>query len=222
MQKGFASSHLIIILVVVLLGAGVWGYYQNFFNIRQINSYQDCINAGYENLLSAPAQCNTPNGQNFSSVLPEEVQKSLIEDFKNLSKGASNDETANWKTYLGEYVSFKYPPDWKMEKTALFGGAVKENLDLGIPGVESDQVLGFSGVSLNDVKPDDVVREQRIRIGGREGFKWLRKGEDYISYDYVSKGYTSDESFEVHVTVEREDKDLEGKLDKLVESISFK
>lgn len=130
------------------------------------------------------------------------------------------DGTANLKTYSGQYVIFQYPSDWNPQKTQPFGGGVLETVNLGIPGVNSDQDLGFSEVA--PYKPSDAISEQSITIGGKSGFKWIRKGQGYVSYDYDTKGYQDKGGFSVHVTVASENKTLETQLDQLVASLTFK
>jgi len=132
------------------------------------------------------------------------------------------DETTNWKAYSGTYVTFKYPNTWSPQKRELFGGATQEDVTLGIPAVESDQSLGFSGVSMDAARPNDIVSEKGIVIGGKNGYKWIRKGDNYVSYDYITKGYQDKGSFTVHVTISKEDKTLEKQLNTLVQSITFK
>jgi hypothetical protein len=101
------------------------------------------------------------------------------------------------------------------------GGSGLENIKLGIPNVVSDQDLGFSGVNYTDIKITDSVKQTFITIGGKQGTKWLRKGNNYVSYDYYTTGITNQGSFGVHVTVSVEDKNLENQLDLLVASIRF-
>lgn len=133
-----------------------------------------------------------------------------------------SDRSANWKTYNGKFVIFKYARLWDPTERELFGGAILEDVHLGIPTVTSDQSLGFSGVPLENAKPNDVINEQAIIIGGKSGFKWIRKGKNYVSYDYITRGYNNEGVFDIHVTVASEDKNLEAQLDTLTKSVIFK
>ncbi len=139
------------------------------------------------------------------------------------SQSPSSDETATWKTYTGRYIAFKYPNTWTPSENPLGQGAIKESLRLGIPNVQSDQDLGFSSLESDIGKPKDTVSEKDIRIGGKDGFKWIRKGAIYVSYDYYIKGDDPTLGlFGVHVTVGKEDSNLESQLDKLITTIQFK
>ncbi len=131
-------------------------------------------------------------------------------------------ENTNWKTFTGSYVTFRYPDTWSPQRETPFGGQILEAIKLGIPGVESDQSLSFSQVNVEDARPDDIISESQLVIGGKDGYKWIRKGENYVSYDYITTGYNNNGSFSVHVTVPKEDKNLERQLDTLVQSITFK
>ncbi len=55
---------LIIVIVLVLTGAG-WWYYQNYRlnQVSQIQTYEDCVAAGYQVLESYPPKCLTPDGR---------------------------------------------------------------------------------------------------------------------------------------------------------------
>lgn len=75
MQKGFAPIAIVLLIAVVtLVGGGVFAYNQNFQNIRQINSFEECAKH-YPVMTSYPAQCNTPDGQHFTQKLSSEEQK---------------------------------------------------------------------------------------------------------------------------------------------------
>jgi hypothetical protein len=132
--------------------------------------------------------------------------------------------TEGWAQTIGEYVIFDYPSSWNPVKRKLFGGAILEDWELGIPQVESDQSLGFSTVPFSQLQPIDTetTTETPIVIGGKAGVKWVRRGTDYISYDYYTTGYEDQGCFGVHVTLANPDEVLEQQLDHLVQTIVFK
>lgn len=166
---------------------------------------------GYQKFLAKP-QPNEVNNQSANST-PEET----------ISLPAPTPtEVSNLKTYRGKYATFQYPNGWMPKSQTPFGGGVLETVNLGIPGVTSDQTLGFSTPSFNEIKPNDVVSEIPVTISTQSGFKWVRKGDNYVSYDYCTQGHYQDAgSFCVHVTVSSEDKLLETQLDSLAKTIKF-
>jgi hypothetical protein len=130
-------------------------------------------------------------------------------------------ENADFKMYNGQYVTYKYPGSWNPKKEESFGGGILESVNLGIPGVTSDQMLGFSSIDAANSRPNDIVSEESITISGSDGYKWIRKGVNYVSYDYVIP-YKDENSFSIHVTVAKENQTLEKELDQLAESVILK
>lgn len=124
----------------------------------------------------------------------------------------------NLKTYTGKYLTFSYPSNWNPSERDLFGGAIYENINIGIPGINSDQDIGFS--SVDPYKPNDAVSQTAVTMSGLQGTKYLRKGHNYVSYDYYVK--TKYGTFSIHVTSGSEDKSLESQLDLLAQSVQFK
>ena len=132
-------------------------------------------------------------------------------------------ETSTWNTYNGEYVNFKYPTSWNPHKRDLCCGAVMEDVELGIPEVRSDQSLGFSSVIFENLSPpDDLDSEMLFIISGKHGVKQIRKGSGYVSYDYITPGHGTSGTFGIHVTVSEANKELEGQLDQVARSVTFK
>lgn len=131
------------------------------------------------------------------------------------------DPTADWKTYQSLYFSFKYPFTWSPQSATLSGAIGFDNLKLGIPNVISDQTIGFSPIEFSSIKASDSASQSVVTIGGKTGTKWIRKGINYVSYDYYTTGMNNSGSFGLHVTVPSEDKNLENQLDLLVATIKF-
>lgn len=126
------------------------------------------------------------------------------------------------QTIVGEFVTFDVPQSWNPTKRSLAPGAMLEDWQLGIPGVTSDQALGFSAVAFNQLRPNDVISETPIIVGGKHGVKWIRQGTNYVSYDYYAPGRGEQGSFGVHVTLSHKNAEIERQLDQLVASIVFK
>ena len=63
-------------IVLVLVGMGV-GYYLGFDHgyekNREINTFEECAEAGYPIMESFPEQCRTPDGRNFVRVIDDPV-----------------------------------------------------------------------------------------------------------------------------------------------------
>lgn len=156
------------------------------------------------------------NAKNNTAPIPSPIVQ------KQQTASPTPAETANWETYQDQYLVFKHPPTWRPKPAALYGGATLETISMGIPGITSDQTLGFGAVLFSEIKPDDAIRQNTISIGGKLGAKWIRKGENYISYDYYTTGYQNQGHFGVHVTIVSEDKNLESQLDEVVQSIQFR
>jgi hypothetical protein len=88
-------------------------------------------------------------------------------------------ENADFKMYNGQYVTYKYPGSWNPKKEESFGGGILESVNLGIPGVTSDQMLGFSSIDAANSRPNDIVSEESITISGSDEYLW-RRGRFYI------------------------------------------
>lgn len=52
--------------VIIAVGLVTWNSYQT----SRVNSYADCVAAGYPVLDSYPEQCQTPDGRTFRNTLP--------------------------------------------------------------------------------------------------------------------------------------------------------
>jgi hypothetical protein len=130
-------------------------------------------------------------------------------------------QTTGWKKIVSKYVTFESPASWNPSSAPLGGGAILELWRLGIPNGGPDQILGFSVVSPQEARPNDIISEKAITIGGKSGFKWIRSGSNYVHYDYITTGYNDQGSFSVEVGSAHQDTGLEAQLDRLVQSIVF-
>ncbi len=125
-----------------------------------------------------------------------------------------------------DYVNFRVPGHWQPTAVDLSPGSVLAEWHLGISGLEGDQVLAFSALPFADLSLNDLVSERPLAIGGQPGVKWLRGGEGYVSYDYVTAGSEAAQkggagSFGLHVTVAEAEPELESILDMVAASIIF-
>lgn len=126
-----------------------------------------------------------------------------------------------WRPVTGKYVSFRVPIEWEVTAVAPGGGSMLEEWHLGIPGVETDQVVAFFAVAIEALQPPDLESKIPFEIGGQPGEKWVRSGQGYVSYDYYTTGIAGAGSFGIHVTVPGHDRNLEAQMDKLAASVTF-
>lgn len=68
---------LIVVVFVAVLGSLISLFVNNGNADKSINSYKDCVDAGYPILESYPEQCSTPDGKRFTNpdakiILPNE------------------------------------------------------------------------------------------------------------------------------------------------------
>lgn len=110
-QLGFAAP--LVLLGTIILAAFVGGtyYFSKTKPLKPINSYEDCIKAGYPVMMSYPSVCKTPDGRMFTQQISESEKSTLT--------SPSPDSTKNWKVFRPEpeetyfsLASFKYPSDW--------------------------------------------------------------------------------------------------------------
>ncbi len=155
----------------------------------------------------------------FQPQLAKKNSPSILTPSPTLSPQAKEE----WKTYNGEYVTFSYPSTWTPMRRTLSSGSILEEVNLGIPGVTTNQTLGFSKGAEGHSRPDDAVSEENIMIDGSGGYKWIRKGNGYVSYDYTTPySKVGEDTFAIRVMVDKEDKALERDLDQVMQSVFFK
>ena len=68
-------------LIIIVLG-GIAGYFTVFKPGKSptpnINSFEECVSAGYPLLESYPSQCQTPDGETFTEDIGNELEKSNL------------------------------------------------------------------------------------------------------------------------------------------------
>jgi len=71
----------VFILIIIVLG-GMAGYFTVFKPGKSptpiINSFEECVSAGYPLLESYPSQCKTPDGETFTEDIGNELEKSNL------------------------------------------------------------------------------------------------------------------------------------------------
>jgi len=72
---------VVFFIVLLLVGLGVWKYQQKS-TVEQINSFEECAQAGYPILESYPEQCRTPDGKSFTRLIANQqnLQQETIEE----------------------------------------------------------------------------------------------------------------------------------------------
>ena len=55
-----------ISIIIIAFGVAYW----LFGPVSKINSFEDCVNAGYPIMESYPRQCKTPDGRTFTEIIP--------------------------------------------------------------------------------------------------------------------------------------------------------
>lgn len=77
---------IIIGLLIVGLGIGIFIYSKRSVTISEISSFEECVKAGYPILETYPRQCKAPDGRVFSEKIevatttPEEICENLCGD----------------------------------------------------------------------------------------------------------------------------------------------
>lgn len=138
---------IIIAVIVVSIGAGGYYFYQQI-QIKSINSFEDCVKAGYTTLESElfPAKCTTPDGRIFTEQSKACTQEAKIcPDGSTVSRVGPNcefaacpaDETANWKTYKNPNLKYEiqYPDNLQLAEVDLGKGYILvaiTDMELGV------------------------------------------------------------------------------------------
>jgi len=155
-----------------------------------------------------------------------EIFQQLLSTFKLTDQNNVTSNPNETKLFSSNYISFQYPTTWNPTPQQLFGGMVIESLKFNIPGITSDNSIGFSSPEYSSIQINDATSQTPIKIGGKSGTKYVRKttanGVTTYSYDYLTTGYNNSGTFSVHVNTPTLNPTLEKQLDDLVETIVFK
>lgn len=148
------------------------------------------------------------------------------------------DETANWKTYDSNYMTFKYPATWKVIENSMYPGILYENISFEISGATNPGINYFSGpynftiaqaTSIGaDTGITEILENSDIKIDGISGKKIITYLDDSVMQGYsysaivpVSTGY-----FSAYFLTGRGDKaattEITNKFNALITTITIK
>jgi hypothetical protein len=165
-HRGFTP--ILILFAIVTLAAGAVGfvYLQNQTIPTKINSYEDCVKAGYPATMSYPSQCNTPDGRHFVQQLSEEEKKNLIPPTPPPAGGPTANPTAGWKTYTNTKYNYslKYSPDYILQDKGNYVKILQEPYQEGNPYISILQKE-----NPNNLKVEEWLREH-FKNGGSPNF----------------------------------------------------
>lgn len=97
--KFFVGRAVGLAIILILLGAGYYYSLSRGENqikeeqIREVNSFEECAEAGYPIMESYPEQCRTPDGRNFTKQIPEQPRPPVASPVVPPNNG--NDDGAN-------------------------------------------------------------------------------------------------------------------------------
>lgn len=139
-MKKFNKIILIIILVALFLFLALWWINRYIYeakqadeplNSQEINSFEDCVAAGYPIMESYPRQCSTADGLHFTEIIKADSNSNL--NFK-------VPDTSNF-----QYASFR---DWQFDVLPF---DVSMELSCEVTDATTSQNLRRSRVSINDI-----------------------------------------------------------------------
>ena len=216
--KGISTVWAIVIIVVIaiLIGGGIWYWY-----------YKTAVNDTTN--VNIPEKTASTSASASTSALPSTSE---------------TDETANWKTYSDDYLSFKYDPSWKSNFEVL--GC--KNIDEGCATLSMSTVWepgegqdGYADISYCTSDYNSIIAaissnpnkisEASIKIDGVTGKKIVTKASGVYMYNIsvpISSGNskcTTDapKSFGLEVWVDEAHKSaFDTKLNLLINSIVLK
>lgn len=115
-ELGRIEVAFIIIILAGILAAGFYAWKTDRNKKTDINSFADCVAAGYPVMESYPEQC-AAKGKTFvnpdqQEPIPEEVALLPVDD---------------WVTYTGAGLSLKHPADWSPDES-LEGTSASVNI----------------------------------------------------------------------------------------------
>jgi len=89
--------YFIIVGVIILIGVGLWIYLKS--PQIEVQSFDDCVKAGYPVMESYPRQCKVPDGQTFVEEIGNELEK---KDLIKIDNPRPNQEIESPITITGE------------------------------------------------------------------------------------------------------------------------
>ena len=90
-------TYFIIVIIIILIAAGLWIYLKS--PQIEVQSFDECVKAGYPVMESYPRQCKAPNGQTFVEDIGNELEK---KDLIKLNNPRSNQTIASPLVIEGE------------------------------------------------------------------------------------------------------------------------
>ena len=152
-----------LFIVLFIVGLRIWQYQQKN-TIEQINSFEDCAQAGYPIQESYPEQCRTPDGKSFTRQIPlqESLQSETVDEIelsfqhptdlvyrKEIADNAGSIRTAGFFLTKGSEQNPEYQlyglfenykdsteTDLERAKTEMDSATIKETSIDGYRGVE--------------------------------------------------------------------------------------
>ena len=200
----------IILVAAILVGGGIWYYFYK-------TTMQD---TGNLNTVKVSPSASTSTS---TSVSPS---------------ASASAETAGWKTYDSDYMTFKYPSTWKVTKDPKFPARIYEEVQLEINGVTMSLIgydiapYNYAVGQVSDIGADtgitEILENSDITIDGIIGKRIIAESEDgpatYYGYSAlvpVSKGH-----FSAGFSMSRNDKsantEITNKFNTLVTTIKIK
>lgn len=157
MKNGFSGIFILvgILIIAAVVGGGYYFYNQN--KIKDINSFEECANAGYPVMEIYPEKCRTPDGRVFTKELSAEEKKKLQPP----QSTSSVDEMADWKTFKTSIFSFKYPIGYTVTEGVKNLYGIKKDSDPNVPGAGISIDARLIGDNVNF---DQAVKATRENI----------------------------------------------------------
>lgn len=127
-------------------------------------------------------------------------------------------------TVVGNSVSFDCPATWHPTRSSP-ADDIYDSWTLAIPQGELGSI-GFAGAGLERFIPPRVliIVDSIVTIGGKPGFKWIRRteiGGSDIVYEDMTTGLNDEGVFGFSVLLPEMDASVELQLDRLAETVVF-
>jgi hypothetical protein len=125
---------------------------------------------------------------------------------------------------VGNSVTFDCPAYWHPTRTAP-ADALSDAWSLAIPEAVS-ATISFGGAGLERFRPPTelIIVDSIVTIGGKPGFKWIRRtevGGSDILYEYMTTGLNDEGVFGFDALLHEMDASVELQLDRLTETVVF-